>query len=275
MKKDTRSVKQQAEDIVGKGSKWLPHSCQGPKSHKIGKPKGAKGGGRKRPEKVHQTQQLYPTTCPGCNCSIEEERAYFVYDKVLTELFRERDEVDAYDVLRIRNIRQKIHRRKCPTCKSWVYPGQGLFKNARFGVGFVAHVMTKRIRLSMTYEDIVGEMEEIFGSGISLSSTTITNWFYRFEEQVRDIYEQLEYLIKGEAFVHIDESGLPMQGKNWWLWVICTANLVLYRQSHTRGHKAIRDIIEGFEGTIISDFFKAYEKFDENEHQKCLAHLLR
>ena len=274
MKKDTRSVKQQAEDIVGKGPKWLPHSCQEPKSHKIGKPKGAKGGGRKRPEKIHQTQDLHPTICPGCNSALEDEPSYFVYDKVLTELFRERDEVDAYDVLRIRNIRQKVHRRKCPTCKSWVYPDQGLFKNARFGVGFLAHVMTKRIRLSMTYEDIVGEMEEIFGYGISLSSTTITNWFYRFEEQIQDIYEQLEALIKSETFLHIDESGLPMQGKNWWLWVICTANLVMYRQSHTRGHKAIKDIIEGFEGTIVADFFKAYEKFDENDQQKCLAHLL-
>jgi len=65
-----------------------------------------------------------------------------------------------------------------------------------------------------------------------------------------------------------------MQGKNWWLWVICTANLVLYRQSHTRGHKAIKDIIDSFEGTIVADFFKAYEKFGENKQQKCLAHLL-
>ncbi len=274
IKKDTRSIKQQAEDIVGKGPKWLPHSCQEPKSHKIGKPKGGKGGGRKRPEKIHQTIELYPKTCPGCNATIEEEVPYFVYNRILTDLFRERDEVDAYDVLRIRNIQQNIYRRKCPTCKSWVYPDQWLFKNQRFGVGFVAHIMTKRIRLSMTYEDIIGEMEEIFGYGFSLSSTTITNWFYQFEDQIQDIYEQLENLIKKEAFVHIDESGLPMQGKNWWLWVICTANLVLYRQSHTRGHKAIKDIIDCFEGTIVADFFKAYERFDGNEQQKCLAHLL-
>ena len=27
-KKDIRTIKQQVEDIVGKGPKWLPHSCQ-------------------------------------------------------------------------------------------------------------------------------------------------------------------------------------------------------------------------------------------------------
>ncbi len=65
-----------------------------------------------------------------------------------------------------------------------------------------------------------------------------------------------------------------MQGKNWWLWTVCTANLVLYKQSHTRGHVAITDIMDGFKGTIVADFFSAYEKFDDNDHQKCLAHLL-
>lgn len=271
---DTRSIRQQAEDIIGKSSKWLPHSCQEPRSHRIGKPKGAKGGGRKRPEKIHQTIDLFPQYCPGCNASLEEAKAYFVYDKILTELFRDKDEVNCFDILRIRNIKQNVHRRKCPKCKCWVLPNQGLFKNARFGIGLVAFVITKRIRLSMTYENILGDMEEQFGNEFSLSVTSIINWFYRFEDQIRDIYEQLEELLKHEAFVHIDETGLPMQGKNWWLWTICTANLVLYKQSHTRGHTAITDIMEGFKGTIVADFFSAYLKFDDNEHQKCLAHLL-
>jgi len=272
--KDTRSIKQQVEDIIGKGAKWLPHSCQEPRSHRSGKPKGAKGGGRKRPEKIHQTIDLFPQFCPGCDISLEEVKAYLVYDKILTELFRDRDEVDCFDTLRIRNIKQNIHRRKCPNCQCWVLPDQGLFKNARFGVGLIIYVITKRIRLSMTYEYILEDMEEQFGNEFSLSVTSIINWFYRFEDQIRDIYEQLEELIKQEAFAHIDETGLPMQGKNWWLWTVCTANLVLYKQSHTRGHTAITDIMDGFKGTIVADFFSAYEKFDDNEHQKCLAHLL-
>jgi len=273
-KKDTRTIKQQAEDIVGKGCKWLPHSCHEPRSHRIGKPKGAKGGGRKCPTKIHQIIDLFPQYCPGCNTSFKEQKANFVYDKVLTELFRDKDEVDCFDILRIRHIKQRIHRRKCPTCKCWVLPDQGLFKNARFGVGLIAHVINKRIRLSMVYKDILEDMEEQFGNEFSLSVTSIINWFYRFEVQIRDIYEQLEELLKQESFTHIDETGLPMQGKNWWLWTICTANLVLYKQSHTRGHVAITDIMEGFKGTIVADFFSAYEKFDDNEHQKCLAHLL-
>jgi hypothetical protein len=32
--------------------------------------------------------------------------------------------------------------------------------------------------------------------------------------------------------------------------------------------------LKGFQGTIIADFFRAYEKFKDNPHQKCIAHLL-
>ena len=273
-KKDIRTIKQQVEDIVGKGPKWLAHSCQEAASHHIGKPIGSKGGGRKRPEKIHQIKNLYPDICPHCNTSLEMIEPRFEYSKVLTDLFREKDEMDCFDILRIKHVQQNVYRCWCPNCKCWVSPNQGLFANARFGPGFVAYVISKRIRLSLSYEEIINDMNDMFGEEFSLSVTSIINWFYKFEDQIKDVYEQLEKLVKKEAFTHIDETGLPMQGKNWWLWVICTTNLILYKQSNTRAHTAINDIINGFEGTIVADFFRAYEKFDKNDHQKCLAHLL-
>jgi len=80
--------------------------------------------------------------------------------------------------------------------------------------------------------------------------------------------------VKKSAFVHVDETGLPMNGENWWLWVVCCANFVLYIQSTSRGHESMRDIMERFEGTLNSDFFRAYDKFKDVEQQKCLGHLL-
>ncbi|MCF2139344.1 MAG: hypothetical protein K9W44_04745 [Candidatus Lokiarchaeota archaeon] len=82
-KKDTRSVKKQAEDIIGKGPKWLLHSCKELKSHEIGKPKGANGGGRKHPEKIHQVNDLFPQFCPGCNTSLEDQKAHLIYERIL------------------------------------------------------------------------------------------------------------------------------------------------------------------------------------------------
>ena len=40
-----KTIAEEAEEIVGKGASWLPHSREGPKSHQMGKPKGSPGGG--------------------------------------------------------------------------------------------------------------------------------------------------------------------------------------------------------------------------------------
>jgi hypothetical protein len=114
----------------------------------------------------------------------------------------------------------------------------------------------------------------MFGINVSVSETAIIDWFLKFEEQIQSVYMQLEALVKESDFLHIDETGLPMHGENWWLWVVCTANLVLFHQGSGRSHTEIEEILKGFQGTIIADFFRAYEKFKDNPHQKCIAHLL-
>jgi hypothetical protein len=273
-KKETRTQKEQIFDIIGRGQKWLPHSSSEPKSHTIGKPKGSAGGGRHRPEKIHRSINLFPSRCDTCYTDLCNEQAYFVYDSVITELSRIKDEVDYFDYLKMENIQRNVYRRKCPDCNKWVYPDQGIFHHARFGIGVVCYIISKRIQTSSPYQIIIEDMQHLFGMKFTLSDAAIIDWFKKFEEQIRAVYTQLEELLKSEKYSHFDETGLPMKGKNWWLWVICTANIVLYRQSTSRGHQSIQDIIDGFKGTIIADFFRAYEKFDKNPHQKCLAHLL-
>jgi hypothetical protein len=269
-----KTIAEQVAEIVGAGDEWLPHSSSGPKSNKIGKPLGGRGAGRSRPEKIHKKIELYPTKCDKCETNLENLKSYFAYDSVITEIFHELDEVGCYTYRQLKNVLKLVYRKKCPKCKKWVYPELGLFSKARFGVSFVCYVISERIQTRMPYKMIIEEIRRNFGSEFSLSETAIINWFKKFEDQLKDIYDQLEVLLKEEAFIHVDETGLPMNGENWWLWVLCTANIVLFKMSESRGHQSIEDILKGFEGTIIADFFSAYNCFKDNEHQKCLAHLL-
>ena len=48
---------------------------------------------------------------------------------------------------------------------------------------------------------------------------------------------------------------------------------MLYQVSASRGHESVEPLLKGFKGTIIADFFRAYDQLDQ-EQQKCLAHLL-
>jgi len=269
-----KTIAEEAEEIVGKGPSWLPHSREGPKSHRMGKPKGSPGGGRKRPEKIHEAKELHAHKCYHCGTALDGVKEYFVYDRVVTELFRYQEDEKDYLTLRLKNVKLIAKRKKCPKCKKWAYPEQGLLKNNRFGLSLVSFVMSRRIRTGLPYEVIIDELSTHFGSNFAITAPAIIDWFKDFSDVIEGLYEQLEELVKKSAFLHVDETGLPMNGENWWLWVVCCANFVLYIQSTSRGHESVEHILEGFEGTLISDFFTAYNKFKDVEQQKCLGHLL-
>ena len=269
-----KTIAEEAEEVVGKGSSWLPHSREGPRSHQMGKPKGSPGGGRKRPEKIHEEKELHAHKCYHCGINLEGVKEYFAYDRMMTELFRYQEDEKDYLILRLKNIKLTVNRKKCPKCTKWVYPEQGLLKNNRIGLSLVSFVMSQRIRTGLPYEVIIDELSTHFGSNFTITMPAIIDWFKDFSEIIEGLYEQLEELVKKSALLHMDETGHPMNGENWWLWVVCCANFVLYIQSTSRGHESVKDILEGFEGTLISDFFRAYDKFDDLEQQKCLGHLL-
>jgi len=274
IRRETQTLESRVKEILGREDTWVDHSLSSPKSWKRGKPKGSNGGGRRRPERIHQEIHIYPQECENCGHDLKNADMFISHTSVFTDLFRESDTLECYETIRLKNVKKIVHRTRCPKCHMPCSPELGLFKNARFGPGFVSYVIGQRIETALPLEAIIGEMQKIFGPRFSLSAAAIVGWFRKFEAQIKRIYDQLADLLKESFFAHIDETGLSLQGENWWLWVICCANIVLYRESNTRGHDAIKDLIQGFEGTIIADFFSAYEKFDENEHQKCLAHLL-
>ncbi|KKL72511.1 hypothetical protein LCGC14_2084190, partial [marine sediment metagenome] len=226
-----KTIAEEAEEIVGKGSSWLPHSREGSKSHQMGKPKGSPGGGRKRPEKIHEEKELHTHKCYHCGISLEGMKEYFAYDRVVTELFRYQEDEKDYLTLRLKNIKITVNRKKCPKCKKWVYPEQGLLKNNRIGLSLVSFVISQRIRTGLPYEVIIDELSTHFGPNFTITAPAIIDWFKDFSEIIEGLYEQLEELVKKKALLHVDETGLPMNGENWWLWVVCCANFVLYIQS--------------------------------------------
>ena len=276
-KRDTRKHKpiaDQAAEIVSHGNEWLPHSCTGAKSHKMGKSPGSHGAGRPRPQVTHQEVELHPKECDRCGAGLGGQEAYFAWDSVVTELFHVTDERGFFKYRQLKNILKKVYRKKCPRCGKWVYPEQGLFANARFGVAFVCYVISERIQTRLPYQQLILSMARDFGGEFAISETAIIDWFLKFEAQLEAMYGQLAELLKEAEFLHLDETGMPMNGENWWLWALCTANVVLYKMSETRGHQSVEDILKDYDGTIIADFFRAYDMFKDNEHQKCLAHLL-
>jgi transposase len=73
-----------------------------------------------------------------------------------------------------------------------------------------------------------------------------------------------------------DETGWRINGSSAWLHTFVTEHGVAYLVARERGIAASSRIIpEDYDGTLIHDGFKSYERFFEATHQTCNNHLLR
>lgn len=89
-------------------------------------------------------------------------------------------------------------------------------------------------------------------------------------------YDIIQSEIQKSAYIHIDETGWRVFGKNFWLWSFSNKEYVYFTINKTRGSTVIRELLgEFFNGIIISDFWGAYNKIEALAKQKCIVHLLR
>ena len=73
-----------------------------------------------------------------------------------------------------------------------------------------------------------------------------------------------------------DESGWRVDGKTHWLWCFTTRDLTYYMIDRSRGSPALlKFFIEEFSGTLVTDFWAAYNAVACALRQTCLVHLLR
>ena len=88
-------------------------------------------------------------------------------------------------------------------------------------------------------------------------------------------YDQLKQRIRCAQWRYTDETGMPVMGKNWWLWISRTNNndvLAVIRPS--RGQKVLKEIFgEDVIGADVTDGWRSYQWLPIV--QRCWAHLLR
>lgn len=88
-------------------------------------------------------------------------------------------------------------------------------------------------------------------------------------------YEKNIQLIRASPFIHADETGIRVNGQNYYLWVFTNNNTTIFTITKTRSKKTINQILgEKYSGVIICDGWSAYSKYTPNI-QRCWAHILR
>lgn len=168
-----------------------------------------------------------------------------------------------------------MHRVRCPTCGK-IASGENQV-NARkghtYGYGVQAYALYQHLELGFLPPDIVKNLKFLLGPDTP-STQTVRNWIIQVAQENKPLTQELLKRAKMEKHLQVDETGLPLDGEMNWTWVIATENTTIYLARETRGHKAIEKELQDYSGTLIVDFWKAYDKLPQKK-QRSLTHLFR
>jgi transposase len=86
--------------------------------------------------------------------------------------------------------------------------------------------------------------------------------------------EAVQAMLRDSEVLHVDESGLRVEGKLHWLHVASTDTLTHYAVHTKRGHAGMEaaGILGTFTGTAVHDHWTPYFTYTECRHALCNAH---
>jgi predicted RecB family nuclease len=170
-----------------------------------------------------------------------------------------------------RYVGPKAYCRMCQ--RSYRPPGMDKSgSNALFGHGFQSWVIYQRLVLRLPYRVIVQVLEDQFNE--RMSETSIVNFLSYFFSYYSATEERIVQAILRSPFIHVDETKINIEGIDQYVWVFTDGTHVFFKLTKTREAAIVHEILSGYDGILISDFYGGYDAVACRQ-QKCLVHLIR
>lgn len=243
-----------------------PYQKPPPKSRprKPGKKPGQPGQRRPRPTEFDQTREHRAACCPDCGGDLNR-----------CSETRERFVEDIPEDLTPTVTRHVIHRDWCPSCQKHVESQvTDALPGSQLGNRMLVLSAWMHYALGNTLSQVTSVLDHHLR--MSVSEAGLLAMWHRLADVLWEWYEQIREEALQSGVLHGDESGWRVNGKTHWLWCFCTDDLTYYLIDRSRGSPALKTFFtEEFQGTLVSDFWGAYNAVAKGAAQKCLAHLLR
>jgi transposase len=122
---------------------------------------------------------------------------------------------------------------------------------------------------------VSGLLERLFG--VTVSRSGLARSLGRLAERGEPSYEILKAQMKAAPVVYPDETGWKIGGRNAWLHGATDgAAMTVYTIEVGRGYPEATELLGAdYAGTIASDGWTPYRKFERASSQACLGHVVR
>jgi transposase len=166
----------------------------------------------------------------------------------------------------------------CPECHS-ITVGEfpvGVSQPVQYGQRIKAQMVYFHQQHFVPLERTAEILEDLYGQ--TVSEGTIVTTCQEAAQQVEPLYAAIKNeLVNTEETGHFDETGSRIEGKLWWLHVVCTMLLTYYAAHRKRGSQALDEIgiFPFFKGKAMHDNYCSYFQYKDVNNVLCNAHHLR
>jgi transposase len=229
-----------------------------------GKPEGSNGGNKEAPENIDKkVHAKLEGRCPKCGKIIHKKdidtRLRYVYDAIIKAIVIE--------------VEEEFYPCDCGEFCIGTHPD--IPQRGMMGYNLQTLFTELKFNFSGSYANISKFFDNVTEGKIKFSPIAINDCIERIAEKLEPSYNKIEEELKKEDFANCDETSWPVNGMQWYLWMIVTTNFVFITIQNSRARRVLINIFgEDYHGGIISDCFKVYDNF-ARWYQKCWAHLLR
>jgi transposase len=229
-------------------------------SGKLGAKVGHKKWERKQSEPT-QTIEHCETDCPRCNNKLGEP---FKTDRKLEEDIPEPQSAIITEHL--------INHYKCKCCGKIVVSKVKLPQGS-FGYNLQTEIALLNVDARLPLKKIKSILKR--AHNLNITDAHICKMLRKMGKKLSKEQQKNILLLRASPFVHADETGMRVDGENYYLWVFTNGTTTVFTITKTRSKKTIKEILgENYSGVIICDGWSAYSKFT-NLIQRCWAHILR
>lgn len=146
-----------------------------------------------------------------------------------------------------------------------------------YSANFKSTMIYLNQRGTIPYERLCEMIAEITEDQIQLKPSTLVKWNQEFSQKCEQATSQTLEQLKQQKVLHVDETGIKINGEQYWMHTIVGTRGIYYQMTKQRGDKenGPLKLLEDYMYTLVHDHFKAYYKLLLCRHAECNAHVER
>jgi predicted RecB family nuclease len=166
-------------------------------------------------------------------------------------------------------IRYRYNNYRCGACKAQMTPYK---VDSKFGSTLRAYVVYLLIEMRLSHERISEHLATVFN--VRILGTMVNEIKRKMAQKYEPTYRAILAQLTDGSVVHADETRGVVFGGGHYVWIFANPTSVAYVYSASRDAATVNQVLAGFGGVLVSDFYGGYDSMSCRQ-QKCLIHLMR